>query len=88
MNTELQNAVRRMASSLEALLRVQTKVSDMIGSDEVKISKARAREFLLELNYINAGLERRTKEPSYFNRLDRMEQMSKAEAAELAGCAE
>ena len=79
-----------MASSLEALLRVQTKVADMVGNDEIRITKTRARELMLELQYINAAIDRnlKIKEPSYFDRLDRMEQMSKAEAAELAGCAE
>lgn len=67
MKTSIQEIASRV-SSYDALFKVQIASADSIGSDEVRISKARAKELHRELVILKKSLEQKT--PSYYRRLD------------------
>jgi UTP-glucose-1-phosphate uridylyltransferase len=57
-------------NSIKPLLQVCIKQADRHGMDEIRISKARAREILHLVLASEKELEQKNKQPNHFNYLD------------------
>lgn len=44
---------KQVASDIEGMFSVLTKIADRVGNDEIRISKTRAKEILLEIRSLN-----------------------------------
>ena len=65
------NNTQAVLSSLDALLRVTIRLADHHGLDEIRISKARAKELLTQINIAKKETERpREVTPRFHRHLD------------------